>query len=76
MTITLKVKVLITQSCLTLWDPTGCSPPGFSVTGILQAGILEWVAFLKQVLWEILRENLYLPLSSQGYGFSRGHVWM
>ena len=44
MTITLKVKVLITQSCLILWDPTGCSPPGFSVKGILQAGILEWVA--------------------------------
>ena len=43
MTINLKVKVLITQSCLTLWDPMGCSPPGFPVKGILQAGILEWV---------------------------------
>ena len=32
------------QSCLTLGDPTGCSPPGFSVHGILQARILEWVA--------------------------------
>ena len=27
-----------------LCDPTDCSPPGFSVHGILQAGILEWVA--------------------------------
>ena len=44
MTITLKVKVLVTQSCPTLCDPTGYSPPGFSVKGILQAGILEWVA--------------------------------
>ena len=32
------------QSCLTLWDPMGCSPPGSSVQGILQARILEWVA--------------------------------
>ena len=32
------------QSCLTLWDPTDCSSPGFSVHRILQARILEWVA--------------------------------
>ena len=32
------------QSCLTLCDPVGCSPPGSSVQGILQARILEWVA--------------------------------
>ena len=32
------------QSCLTLCDPMDCSLPGFSVRGILQAGILEWVA--------------------------------
>ena len=34
----------VTQSCLTLWDPMDCSPPGSSVYGILQARILEWVA--------------------------------
>ena len=28
-----------------LWDPMDCSLPGFSVHGILQARILEWVAF-------------------------------
>ena len=39
-----KVKVLVAQSCPTLCDPMDCSPPGFSVHGILQAGILEWVA--------------------------------
>ena len=33
-----------TQAYLTLCDPIGCSPPGSSVQGILQAGILEWVA--------------------------------
>ena len=32
------------QSCPTLCDPMGCNPPGFSVHGILQARILEWVA--------------------------------
>ena len=32
------------HSCLTLCDPVDCSPPGFSVHGILQARILEWVA--------------------------------
>ena len=36
--------VLVTQSCPTLCDPMGCSPPGSSVHGILQAWILEWVA--------------------------------
>ena len=36
--------VLVTQSCLTLYDPMDCSPPGFSILGILQARILEWVA--------------------------------
>ena len=36
--------VLITQSRPTLCDPIGCSPPGSSLHGILQARILEWVA--------------------------------
>ena len=31
------------KSCLTLCDPMGCSLPGSSVHGILQARILEWV---------------------------------
>ena len=35
---------LVTQSCPTLCDPVGCSPPGSSVHGISQARILEWVA--------------------------------
>ena len=32
------------QSCLTLWDPMDCSPPGSFVHGILQARILECAA--------------------------------
>ena len=32
------------KPCLTLCDPVDCSPPGSSVHGISQAGILVWVA--------------------------------
>ena len=39
------MKVLIAQSYPTLCDPMDCSLPGSSVHGILQARILEWVAF-------------------------------
>ena len=35
----------VAQSCLTLFNPTDCSPPGFSIHGILQARILEWLPF-------------------------------
>ena len=35
---------LVAQSRLILCDPMDCSPPDSSVHGILQAGILEWVA--------------------------------
>ena len=38
------VCVWISESCPTLCDPMNCSPPGFSVHGILQARILEWIA--------------------------------
>ena len=38
------VKVLITQSCLVLFDPMDYSPLGSSAHGILQARILEWIA--------------------------------
>ena len=36
----MKVKVQVAQSCLPLYDPVG-----YTVRGILQARILEWVAF-------------------------------
>ena len=38
------VCVLVTQSCLTVFNPIDYSAPGSSVHGILQARILEWVA--------------------------------
>ena len=36
---------LVAQLCPALCNPMDCSPPGFSVHGILQARILEWLAF-------------------------------
>ena len=47
------VCVLVSHSCSTLCDPMNRSPPGSSVHGILQAGILEWVAipFSKGFSW-------------------------
>ena len=38
------MKCTCAQPCLTLCDPMDCNLPGFSVQGILQARILEWVA--------------------------------
>ena len=36
--------LLSLQSCPTLSDPIDSSPPGSSVHGIFQAGVLEWGA--------------------------------
>ena len=37
--LSLEVKVKVAQLCLTLWDPMD-----YTVNGLLQARILEWVA--------------------------------
>ena len=46
---------LFAQSCLTLCNSMGCSPPGSSVHEILQARVLEWVAihFSRGSSWPI-----------------------
>ena len=38
------IKGEVTQSCPTLCNPMDCNLLGFSVHGILQARILEWIA--------------------------------
>ena len=38
------VCVLVTQSCMILWDHVVCRPPGSSVHGIFQERLLDWVA--------------------------------
>ena len=47
------MKMLVAQWRLTVCDPVHYRPPGFSVHGILQAGILEWVAipFSRRSSW-------------------------
>ena len=40
------------QSCPTLCDPTDGSPPGFPISGILQARTLEWVAISFSNAWK------------------------
>ena len=42
--INMMVKVKVTQSCPTLFNPMDCSLPGSSVHGIFPARVLEWVA--------------------------------
>ena len=42
----------VTQSCLTLSDPTVCSLPGSSIHGISQARILQWVAISFSSAWK------------------------
>ena len=38
------MRAKLLQSCSTLCDPMDSSPTGSSVHGILQAGIVQWVA--------------------------------
>ena len=48
-----KMKILVTQSCPVLCDSMDRSLPGFSVHGIIQARILEWVVtpFSRRSSW-------------------------
>ena len=47
--------VLVTKLCPTLCDPVDCSPPVFSVLGILQARIVKWgaIPFSRGSSWPI-----------------------
>ena len=50
----------VAQLCPTLHDPMNCSLPGFSVYGIFQARVLEWVAIAFSTLKAI---NILSPES-------------
>ena len=62
--------VLVALSYLTLCDPMDCSPPGFSVHGISQAKILEWVAVSAFIVELTCSENLLQLLTVH---HSKGH---
>jgi len=54
------------QSCLTLLDPMDYNPPGFSVHGIFQARIVEWVCHaLLQVIFLTHRSSPCQELFTQ-----------
>ena len=58
----------VAQSCPTLSDPMDCSLPGFSVRGIFQARVLEWVAIaFFSILKEVYNKNQldYFSLNSE-----------
>ena len=53
-----KVKVKVAQSCLTLWDPVDCSPPGSSVPGILLTqGSNLGLLHCRQILYRLSHEG-------------------
>ena len=56
----MKVKVLVAQLHLTLWDPMDCSPPGSCAHGISWARILEWVSSILQGILLTQESNLGL----------------
>ena len=64
----LEVKVLVDQACVTLsttW--TVCSPPGSSVQGALQEGILEWgtISFSRGSFWP--RDGTRVSCTADGF---------
>ena len=78
----------VAQSCPTLHDPMACCLPGFSVHGILQARVLEWVAisFSKAWKWKVKVKSLsharllVTPWTAAyqappSMGFSRQEYW-
>ena len=76
------------QSCPTLHDPIGGSPPGSPIPGILQARTLEWVAISFSNTWKwkmkvksLSRVRLFATPWTTAYqaptsmGFSRQEYW-
>ena len=60
----------VTQSCLTLCDPMDYSPQGYSVCGISQARIFEWVAISYSRAFSRLRDqtaSVVLPTLAGGF---------
>ena len=63
---------LVPQSCPTLYDSMDCSPAGNSVHRILQAGILEWVAFSRGSFWPGVEP---MSLALAGRFFTTEPLW-
>ena len=71
----------VAQSCPTLSDPVDCSLLGSSVHGILQAGVLEWVAIAfslkqsRQVKTKLNRNGTLLQYSCLENPMDGGACW-
>ena len=65
------------QSCLTLCDPVDSSLPGSSVHGILQARILEWIAFSSpgDLLGPGIKPVSFMPPALAGEFFTTSTTW-
>ena len=62
----------VAQSCLTVCDPMDCKPPGSSVHGISQAGILEWAAISSRDSFGPRYQTCLLPW--QAYSLPLSHL--
>ena len=65
---------MVVESLSHVWlfcNPRDCRPPGSSVHGILQAGILEWVAisFSRVYSWPRVQTHVSLHLLQAGFFF-------
>ena len=60
-------KVLVAQSCPTLCNPRDCSLPDFSVHGISQARMLEWIAIFFAVGSSPPRNWIYISWMVDGF---------
>ena len=58
---------LVPKLCPTLATPMDCSPPGFSVHGILQASTLEWVAISFSKASSQPRDQTWLTCTAGGF---------
>ena len=66
---------LVAQLCPIVCDSMDCSPPGSSAHGVLQAGILEWVAMPSSRGSSQSRDRTQVSLITGGFftiGATRG----
>ena len=64
----------VAQLCPTLRDPMDCSPPGFSVHGIFQARVLEWVA--TAFSWWLYSKILISCVTSNTANNTKKHIYL
>ena len=69
----------VEKSCPTLRDPMDFSPPGSSIHGIFQAGVLEWgaTAFSSECLSPcIITTILLVSIPQENISFSRARPYL